>query len=104
MRIKITALSQQPVFFQYNHIYPLHSALYTLMEKSSASYSAFLHDQGYVKEGIDKIFKLFTFSKLRFYLKKQGKGGFYGVKEIQFVFSTILMKNISQENTERYPS
>ena len=80
--------------FPYNYHYALHSALYALIQESSAGYSEFLHDKGYVKEGINKLFKLFTFSKLNFIPKNQGPGGFRDVMGIQFVFSTIMEKSM----------
>ena len=94
LRIKISAISRAPVFFPYNYHYALHSALYALIEESSRAYSEFLHDKGYVKDGIDKLFKLFTFSKLNFIPKNQGAGGFHGVTGIEFVFSTIMEKSM----------
>ena len=94
MRIKISATSTHPVFFPYHYHYALHSALYSLIQESSAAYSGFLHDKGYVKEGINKLFKLFTFSKLNFSPKNQGPGGFRDVTGIQFVFSTIMEKSM----------
>ncbi len=95
MRITITAaVAGQPVFFPYNYQYALHAALYGLMNESSADYSRFLHDKGYVKDGIDKLFKLFTFSKLKFTPAKRTSDGFSGVTKIQFVFSTIMEESM----------
>ncbi|CCK79128.1 CRISPR-associated protein, Cas6 family [Desulfobacula toluolica Tol2] len=94
LRIKITAITNQPAFFPYNYQYAVHSALYSLIQESSANYSSFLHDKGYVKDGINKLFKLFTFSKLNFSPKNNGNGGFYKVSKIQFVFSTIMEKSM----------
>ena len=94
MRIKITARSERPVFFPYNYNYALQSALYALIRESSEAYSEFLHDKGYVKDGINKLFKLFTFSKLNFLPQKRGSEGFHSVREIQFIFSTIIEKSM----------
>lgn len=94
MRIKISAISREPVFFPYNYHYALHSALYALIQESSSVYSEFLHDKGYVKDGIDKLFKLFTFSKLSFVPKNRRTGGFHGVTGIHFIFSTIMEKSM----------
>jgi CRISPR-associated endoribonuclease Cas6 len=95
LRITITAaVAGQPVFFPYNYQYALHAALYGLMNESSADYSRFLHDKGYVKDGIDKLFKLFTFSKLTFTPAKRTSDGFSGVTRIQFVFSTIMEESM----------
>lgn len=94
MRINITALSGRPVFFPYHYQYPLHAALYGLIRTSSADYSQFLHDKGYVKDGIDKLFKLFTFSRLGFTPVKRTSKGFFGVTKIRFVFSTIMEESM----------
>ena len=87
-------MSGQPVFFPYHYQYALHAALYGLINTSSADYSRFLHDKGYVRDGIDKLFKLFTFSKLRFTPVKRTSEGFFDVTEIRFVFSTIMEESM----------
>jgi CRISPR-associated endoribonuclease Cas6 len=94
LRIIITAISEQPSFFPYNYQYALHSAIYSLMNESSAEYSEFLHDNGYVKDGINKKFKLFSFSKLKFFPKKRDREGFYNVKKIQFVFTSSMDESL----------
>ncbi len=94
MRIKITAVTEHPAFFPFNYQHALQAALYALIRESSSDYSQFLHGKGYVKDGIDKLFKFFTFSKLRFTPKKRVKNGFQAVKEIEFVFSTIMEKSM----------
>ena len=94
MRILITAISEQPYFFPYNYQYALHSAIYSLINESSAEYSKFLHDNGYIKDGINKKFKFFTFSKLKFFPKRREKKGFYNVKKIQFIFSSFMDKSL----------
>jgi len=94
LRILITAISEQPSFFPYNYQYALHSAIYFLMHESSAEYSDFLHDNGYVKDGINKKFKFFSFSKLKFFPKKRDREGFYNVKKIQFVFTSSMDESL----------
>lgn len=94
MRIKISASSRHRVFFPYNYHYALHAALYKLIQQSSEKYSEFLHDKGYVRDGINKLFKLFTFSKLNFFPKDRDIEGFHGVTTIQFTFSTIMEKSM----------
>ena len=94
MRIIITAISEQPSFFPYNYQYALHSSIYSLMNESSSEYSKFLHDNGYVKDGINKKFKFFSFSKLKFFPKKRDREGFYNVKKIQFVFTSFMDESL----------
>ena len=94
MRIRITAVTEHPASFPFNYQHPLQAALYALIRESSSDYSQFLHGKGYVKDGIDKLFKFFTFSKLRFVPKKRVKKGFQEVKKIEFVFSTIMEKSM----------
>ncbi len=94
MRILITARNKQPCLFPYNYQYTLHSAIYSLINKSSYGYSKFLHDNGYIKNGINKNFKLFTFSKFKFFPHNRDKNGFHNVKKIQFIFSSPIDKNI----------
>ena len=94
MRIRITAETEYPASFPFNYQHALQAALYALIRESSSDYSQFLHEKGYVKDGIDKLFKFFTFSKLKFTPKKRVRNGFQGVKKIEFVFSTIMEKNI----------
>ena len=64
------------------------------MNESSAEYSEFLHDNGYVKDGINKKFKFFSFSKLKFFPKKRDREGFYNVKKIQFVFTSSMDESL----------
>jgi len=94
VRIKITALSEQPSFFPYNYQYALHSAIYSLINESSTEYSKFLHDNGYLRDGINKKFKFFTFSKLKFYPNKRDRTGFGNVKKIQFLFATSIDESL----------
>lgn len=94
MRIKITAVSEKPSFFPYNYQYALHSAIYSLINESSTEYSNFLHDNGYLREGINKKFKFFTFSKLKFFPNQRNRVGFYNVKKIQFVFATSTNESL----------
>jgi len=94
VRIKITAATDRPESFPFNYQYPLQSAIYALIRESSSEYSTFLHEQGYVKDGIDRVFKFFTFSKLKFSPKLVGKTGFENVRQIEFVFSTIVEESL----------
>lgn len=64
------------------------------MNESSAEYSKFLHDNGYIRDGINKKFKFFTFSKLKFFPKKRDREGFYDVKKIQFVFTSSVDESL----------
>lgn len=50
-----------------NYQYPLASAIYRILQKADAGYSAFLHEKGY-----GKGFKLFTFSDIRCPFKIEG--------------------------------
>ena len=90
MRVKITAVTQQPATIPFNYNYALHSAIYALIEKSSNEYSQYLHDKGFINKAINRRFKLFTFSKLFFPSAKISKNGFSNVKEISFIFSTPI--------------
>lgn len=90
MRVNITAITQQPAFIPFNYNYVLHSAIYGLMEKSSAEYSQYLHDKGFINEAANKRFKLFTFSNLFFSQAKIRKNGFSDVRQIRFIFSTPM--------------
>ncbi|VEN72988.1 CRISPR-associated endoribonuclease Cas6 [Candidatus Desulfarcum epimagneticum] len=94
MRILITAESEKPSFFPYNYQYPLHSALYSLINESSFEYSSFLHDRGYIRDGINKKFKFFTFSKLKFFPTQRSEDGFHNVKKIQFVFASSVNESL----------
>lgn len=94
MRIKITATTDRPTLFPFNYQYPLQAAIYGLIRESSSKYSKFLHEQGYVKDGVDRVFKFFTFSKLKFSPKLTGKTGFENVRQIEFIFSTIVEESL----------
>jgi len=90
VRVKITAITQEPAIIPFNYNYALHSAIYGLIEKSSIEYSQYLHDKGFINNAINKRFKLFTFSNLFFTPAKIQKNGFNQVKEIHFIFSTPI--------------
>jgi CRISPR-associated endoribonuclease Cas6 len=94
VRIKITATTDRPASFPFNYQYPLQAAIYSLIRESSSDYSTFLHEQGYIKDGIDRVFKFFTFSKLKFSPKLRGKTGFDNVRQIEFIFSTIVEESL----------
>lgn len=94
MRINITAETEQPAYFPFNYQYILQSTIYALIRESSYEHSRFLHEKGYVRDGINKFFKLFTFSKLKFTPKRQTSQGFEGVHKIDFVFSTSVEKSL----------
>ena len=55
-----------------NYQYPLSAAIYGIIERADASYSHFLHNQGYGKVGSLKKFKLFTFSDIQVPFSLQG--------------------------------
>jgi len=90
LRVKITAATPKPARIPFNYNYALHSAIYSLIEKSSPDYSQYLHDKGFLNNALNKRFKLFTFSKLFFKPAKINKNGFNHVKEISFVFATPI--------------
>ncbi|MDD5766546.1 MAG: CRISPR-associated endoribonuclease Cas6 [Candidatus Marinimicrobia bacterium] len=105
MRIKINASTAKPIFIPFNYQYQLSAAIYNLLAKSSGEYAQFLHDSGFMlketpqkasddetteKTNIVKIFKLFTFSKLRFSTFKMNRNGFDDVHNIEFIFSTPI--------------
>lgn len=89
MRLMIKASTDKPCFIPINYRYQLHSMIYSLIKKSSADYADFLHDEGYASLGhAQKRFKLFTFSRLRFYPYRFVGNGFSGVRRIEFTYST----------------
>jgi CRISPR-associated endoribonuclease Cas6 len=93
LRVKITAETEHPAFFPFNYQHVLQAVLYNMIRNSSSEHAAFLHKRGYVKDGIDKLFKFFTFSKLSFTPHIIGKGGFQKVRQIEFMFSTCTEKS-----------
>jgi len=93
LRIKIKAQTELPSFFPFNYQQVLQAVLYDFIRKSSSEYASFLHEKGYVKDGINKFFKFFTFSKLIFTPNIIEKKGFSKVRMIEFIFSTTLEKN-----------
>ena len=63
MRFRITLHPEKERFkLPYNYNYPLASAIYSFLGRGDASFSDFLHDEGFWHDG--KTFKLFTFSPL----------------------------------------
>ena len=65
MRFKLSLQLQSEVMgkeMPINYQYPLQSAIYQILAKSDASFSTWLHKNGYQQDG--KRFKLFTFSNL----------------------------------------
>jgi len=91
MRLKVSLLTRSLSFIPFNYQFQLHSAIYNLIRKSSIEYSEFLHDTGFIGE--NKRFKLFTFSKLKFYPHNIIKKGFKNLKKIEFFFSTPVSKS-----------
>ncbi len=91
MRLKITAFANNKMLIPFNYQYILQAAIYNLIEKSSAEYSDFLHNIGFV-DG-NKHLKLFTFSKFKFPYFEKHKAGFSKVSEIIFYFSTPIEKS-----------
>ena len=92
MRIKITCESIYTVFIPYNYHYKLHSAIYRIIEKSSAEFSNFLHNTGFIDDD-NKHLKLFTFSKIIFDKANRTQKGFENVKKFTFFFSSPVEKS-----------
>jgi len=66
MRIQLTLHSHEPrPVIPINYQYPLSAAIYKIIQRADTNYAAFLHNNGYSKEGSGKQFKLFTFSDIR---------------------------------------
>ena len=91
MRLKVSLITRSLSSIPFNYQYQLHSAIYSLLKKSSKKYSAFLHDTGFIEN--NKHFKLFTFSKLKFYPYNITEKGFKNIKKIEFFFSTPVSKS-----------
>jgi len=47
MHLRIKAFTKTPCKISYNYQYVLHSAIYSLIQKSSKEYSKFLHHKGF---------------------------------------------------------
>ena len=65
MRFKLTLQLQSAVMgreLPINYQYPLQAAIYKILAASDATFSTWLHDNGYTQDG--KRFKLFTYSNL----------------------------------------
>lgn len=74
MRFKISLHPERARFrLPYNYNYALASAIYSFLKKGDASFSDFLHDEGFLGGG--KTFKLFTFSPLFSSKRKALKDG-----------------------------
>ncbi|MBN2186285.1 MAG: CRISPR-associated endoribonuclease Cas6 [Dehalococcoidia bacterium] len=74
MRFKISLHPEKARFeLPYNYNYPLASAIYSFLGRGDASFSDFLHDEGFYDDG--KAFKLFTFSPLFCSQRKAVKNG-----------------------------
>ncbi len=93
MRLKITAVTDQPCLIPYNYQYQMQSALYRLFQKSDADFSKFLHHIGYGNDAQYR-FKLFTFSRISPFPYHTNKQGFFLVKKIEFIFATASDKNL----------
>ncbi|MCD6205064.1 MAG: CRISPR-associated endoribonuclease Cas6 [Candidatus Marinimicrobia bacterium] len=94
MRLKISASSERAVFIPVNYQYQLHGSIYNLIQQSNRQYADFLHNTGFSADRTSmKKYKLFTFSRLKFFPFKFRGNGFYGVRRIEFVFSTAAEKN-----------
>jgi len=91
MRLKIRVNLHKTEDIPFNYQYQMHSALYSLIRKSSSEYSAFLHDTGFIDE--KKNLKLFTFSKCYFPIRKLTKYGFSKVNNFELFFSTPIEKS-----------
>ena len=74
MRFRISLHPEKDKFkLPYNYNYPLASAIYSFLGRGDASFSDFLHDEGFYHDG--KTFKLFTFSPLFCSQRKAVKDG-----------------------------
>jgi CRISPR-associated endoribonuclease Cas6 len=93
MRLQITAVCDAPCIIPYNYQYHLQGAIYSLIRKSDAAYSAFLHNQGYTRDQQYR-YKLFTFSRLKVMPHRTNKQGYFLVKKVQFVFSTAINEQL----------
>ena len=91
MRLKIRVNLRKTEDIPFNYQYQMHSALYSLIKKSSSEYSTFLHDTGFIDE--KKNLKLFTFSKCNFPIRKLTKYGFSHVNAFELFFSTPIEKS-----------
>lgn len=66
MRFKITLLADKKAFgdlLPFSYQYELSAVIYKILSNSDQSYSQWLHDNGFRKDG--RKFKLFTFSRLK---------------------------------------
>ena len=103
MRVKIRAEIMKPAFIPFNYQYQLHSAIIGIINKSSPEYAEFLHKLGFAYEKeveqfgkntvVEKIYKYYTFSHLKFFPKIPTKGGFKNIRQVEFIFSTSVDKN-----------
>ena len=92
MRICVSAQSTEHYSFGYDYHYPLHSAIYGLIAKSSPTYAEFLHDTGFIDA--HKHLKLFTYSQLGFPGATRHAKGFRHVSAIKLYFSTPIPNSL----------
>jgi len=87
MRFRISLYSEKAKFkLPYNYNYALASAIYSFLSKGNASFSDFLHDEGFYHNG--KAFKLFTFSPLFSSRRKALKDGLLMEGKIDWFISS----------------
>lgn len=66
IKLKLTHVDENGFNVPINYNHYLTSLIYKTIGDSSDDYASFLHDEGYSNREVDKKFKLFTFSQLRF--------------------------------------
>lgn len=87
MRFKISLRPEKERFkLPYNYNYPLASAIYSFLSRGDASFSDFLHDEGFYYDR--KAFKLFTFSPLFSSQRKALKDGLLMEGKIDWFISS----------------
>ena len=87
MRFRISLHPEKDRFkLPYNYNYPLASAIYSFLGRGDASFSDFLHDEGFHHNG--KAFKLFTFSPLFSSQRKAVKDGLIMQGQIDWFISS----------------
>ncbi len=103
MRVKIRAMLNSKGFIPFNYQYQLHSAIISIINKSSHEYAEFLHKLGFEYnkkeerfgeiQQTKKYYKLYTFSNLKLFPRIQVKNGFKNVREVEFILSTVVDKS-----------
>ncbi len=87
MRFKLSLRPERGRFkLPYNYNYPLASAIYSFLGRGDASFSDFLHNEGFYHQG--KAFKLFTFSPLFCQRRKAVKDGLFMEGKLDWFISS----------------